>query len=121
MPNPAAPSHAPVLAATRLIRPICCPLAGLGAAARRIGAAACGTGTASTRPGALVHVSVAVVPITDAAPFMLAIQRGYFTRAGLDVTYTITPQSTAAAADLVEQGQALAATDRAAVEKVLPT
>ncbi|MGA2829496.1 MAG: ABC transporter substrate-binding protein, partial [Streptosporangiaceae bacterium] len=39
--------------------------------------------------------------ITDAAPFILAVQRGYFTRAGLHVTYTLTPQSTAAAADLV--------------------
>jgi NitT/TauT family transport system substrate-binding protein len=46
------------------------------------------------------HVAVAVVPITD-APFMLAVQRGYFTRAGLDVTYRLAPQSTAAAADLV--------------------
>ena len=52
-------------------------------------------------PLASTHVAVAVVPITDAAPFMLAVQRGYFTRAGLDVTYTLTPQSTAAAADLV--------------------
>lgn len=32
---------------------------------------------------------------------MLAVQRGYFTCAGPDVTYAITPQSTAAAADLV--------------------
>jgi NitT/TauT family transport system substrate-binding protein len=63
--------------------------------------AACGTGVAATKPGSPVHVSVAVVPITDAAPFMLAVQRGYFTRAGLDVTYTITPQSTTAAAGLV--------------------
>ena len=96
MPNPTAPAHAPVLAATRLIRPIRCALAGLGAAACIIGAAACGTGTAGIRPAAPVHVSVAVVPITDAAPFVLAVQRGYFTRAGLDVTYAITPQSTAA-------------------------
>jgi NitT/TauT family transport system substrate-binding protein len=62
---------------------------------------ACGTGAASTKPGSFESVSVAVVPITDAAPFMLAVQRGYFARAGLRVTYTITPQSTAAAADLV--------------------
>ena len=69
--------------------------------------AACGTsGTAAARPGGLVRVPVpvAVVPITDAAPFILAVQRGYFTRAGLDVTYTITPQSTAATAALVHGG-----------------
>ncbi|MGA2828735.1 MAG: ABC transporter substrate-binding protein [Streptosporangiaceae bacterium] len=63
--------------------------------------AACGSVTASTQPGPVTHVAVAVVPITDAAPFILAVQRGYFTRAGLDVTYTLTPQSVAATADLL--------------------
>ena len=95
---PAAPPHAPAPpTSTRRI------LATLIAAAGLAAVAACGTGTASTGPAPLAgtHVAVAVVPITDAAPFMLAVQRGYFTRAGLHVTYTITPQSTAAAADLV--------------------
>lgn len=76
MTSPAPPPHVPVPIATRLIRPIRGVLAVLGATACVTFAAACGTGTASTRPGAPVHVSVAVVPITDAAPFMLAVQRG---------------------------------------------
>ena len=97
---PAAPPHA---LAPPAPRPLCRPLAAAVTAAGLTVLAACGTGTASTQPDALTgtHVSVAVVPITDAAPFILAIQRGYFTRAGLHVTYTITPQSTAATADLV--------------------
>jgi len=97
MPIPAAPLHAP---ATNPIRRALAALVTLTAAAA---AAACGTSTAPAQPGTptATHVAVAVVPITDAAPFILAVQRGYFTRAGLHVTYTLTPQSTAAAADLV--------------------
>ena len=97
---PAAPPHAPVPPPTSTRR----ILATLTAAAGLAAVAACGTGTATTGPAPLAstHVAVAVVPITDAAPFMLAVQRGYFTRAGLHVTYTLTPQSTAAAADLVQ-------------------
>jgi NitT/TauT family transport system substrate-binding protein len=62
--------------------------------------AACGTSSPLAAAPA-THVAVAVVPITDAAPFVLAVQRGYFARAGLDVTWKTVPQSTAAAADLV--------------------
>jgi NitT/TauT family transport system substrate-binding protein len=69
-----------------------------------------------------------VVPITDAAPFMLAVQRGYFARAGLRVTYLTTaawadahPATARAFAHAVEQGQALAASDRGAVEHILPS
>jgi NitT/TauT family transport system substrate-binding protein len=50
---------------------------------------------------ASTRVQVAVVPITDAAPFFLALRHGFFARQGLSVHYTMTPQSTAAAADLV--------------------
>jgi len=100
MPIPAAPLHAPAPPAPNLIRRALTALT-LGTAA--VTAAACGTSTAPTQPGTPIrtHIAVAVVPITDAAPFILAVQRGYFTRAGLHVTYTIVPQSTAAAADLV--------------------
>jgi NitT/TauT family transport system substrate-binding protein len=93
---PTAPPHA----AASARNPVRRTLAALGTAAL-VAAAGCGSVTAGTKAKALTPVSVAVVPITDAAPFMLAVQRGYFTRAGLDVTYKITPQSTAAAADLV--------------------
>ena len=96
---PAAPPPAPALAFRSIRRLIAALLTTVILAA----VAACGTGTGSAGPAPLAgtHVAVAVVPITDAAPFMLAVQRGYFTRAGLHVTYTITAQSTAAAADLV--------------------
>jgi NitT/TauT family transport system substrate-binding protein len=97
MPIPAAPLHAPAR------NPIRRALTALTLGTAAVTAAACGTSTAPTQPGTPTgtHITVAVVPITDAAPFILAVQRGYFTRAGLDVTYTLTPQSTAAAADLV--------------------
>jgi NitT/TauT family transport system substrate-binding protein len=97
---PAAPPHAPALSAPRPRRHV---LAAVVTAAGLTALTACGTGTAPAPAGTPTgtHVSVAVVPITDAAPFILAVQRGYFTRAGLHVTYTITPQSTAAAADLL--------------------
>lgn len=49
----------------------------------------------------LTHITVAVVPITDAIPYFEAIKNGYFKQAGLDVTTKVTPQSTAATADLV--------------------
>ncbi len=100
MPIPAAPLHAPAPSARHRVRRA---LAAVTLTAAVVAAAACGSGTASTQPDAVAgtHIAVAVVPITDAAPFILAVQRGYFTRAGLDVTYTLTPQSTAAAADLV--------------------
>ena len=97
MPIPAAPLHAPAR------NPIRRALTALTLTTAVTTAAACGTSTAPTQPGTptRTHITVAVVPITDAAPFILAVQRGYFTRAGLQVTYTLTPQSTAAAADLV--------------------
>ncbi|MGA2830400.1 MAG: ABC transporter substrate-binding protein, partial [Streptosporangiaceae bacterium] len=94
---PAAPLHASAPPAANPIR------RALTALALTTAAAACGTSTAPAQAGPPTgtHIAVAVVPITDAAPFILAVQRGYFTRAGLHVTYTLTPQSTAAAADLV--------------------
>ena len=100
MPSvPAASLHVPV---PRRRNPAGRIVAALTLIAAVAALAACGTsGTAAARPGGLVRVPVAVVPITDAAPFILAVQRGYFTRAGLDVTYTITPQSTAATAALL--------------------
>lgn len=77
-----------------------CAACGSGVAA---GQAA--TGQSGGRPGgqaaAATRVSVAVVPITDAAPFFLALRHGYFARQGLTVHYTITPQSTAATADML--------------------
>ena len=94
---PTASPHA----AASARNPVRRTLAALGTTALVAAAAGCGSVTAATGTKALTPVAVAVVPITDAAPFMLAVQRGYFTRAGLDVTYKITQQSTAAAADLV--------------------
>lgn len=101
MPAPAAPPHAPAPPAPHPIRRALAALA--TTAAVTAAAAGCGSATATAQPSTATatHIAVAVVPITDAAPFILAVQRGYFTRAGLHVTYTITPQSTAATADLV--------------------
>ena len=100
MPIAAAPLRAPAPSARNSFR---WALASLVLTAAGAAAAACGTSTVPAEPDTVTgtHVAVAVVPITDAAPFMLAVQRSYFTRAGLDVTYRLTPQSTAAAADLV--------------------
>ena len=96
--SPAAPPPEPVF---RIRHRLGWVFAALTAAATVVLAAACGTSTeASPGPDIRVRVPVAVVPITDAAPFILAVRRGYFARAGLDVTYSIT-QSTAAVADLV--------------------
>jgi len=102
MPIPAASPHAPAPRARKTASRVLAALTFTTAVTVTV-AAACGTTPATTQPGTLTgtHVAVAVVPITDAAPFILAVQRGYFTRAGLHVTYTLTPQSTGAAADLV--------------------
>jgi len=62
--------------------------------------AASGT-TAATSTGSLTPITVAVVPITDAIPYFEAVKNGYFRQAGLDVTTKVTPQSTAATADLL--------------------
>ena len=98
MPSaPDAPPRASDFSPTRLVRRMLSALVAIAIAAL----AACGSAGASPAKTRPLLVSMAVVPITDAAPFVLAVQRGYFTRAGLDVTYTITPQSTAAAAALV--------------------
>lgn len=95
---PAALATPPYRPISRVRSSLVRVLAPLVVTAAAVTLAACGTGTAATKPGSPVRVSVAVVPITDAAPFMLAVQRGYVARAGLDVTYAITPQSTTATA-----------------------
>lgn len=65
-------------------------------------AAACTTSAGGdTSSARLTHITVAVVPITDAIPYFEAVRNGYFKQAGLDVTTRVTAQSTAATADLV--------------------
>ncbi len=57
----------------------------------------------STSPSAkpATHLTVAVVPIVQAAPLFIAIKDGYFKREGLNVTPKITQQSTAAVSDML--------------------
>jgi NitT/TauT family transport system substrate-binding protein len=61
---------------------------------------ACSSAPASS-PHTPAHLTVAVVPITDAVPYFEAVRNGYFRQAGLDVTTEVTAQSTAATGDLV--------------------
>jgi ABC-type nitrate/sulfonate/bicarbonate transport system substrate-binding protein len=42
-----------------------------------------------------------MVSITDGSTFFVALRHGFFQQEGLDVRYTITPQSTAAMPDLL--------------------
>lgn len=49
----------------------------------------------------LTPVTVGVLPISDNAPFFVALQRGYFKQAGLDVKPQIIAQSTSAIPDML--------------------
>jgi NitT/TauT family transport system substrate-binding protein len=62
------------------------------------GAAGCGgTGTSSGGGGLeKTHLTVAVLPATDDAPFWLALKSGYFRQEGLTVTPKVVAQSTLA-------------------------
>lgn len=55
------------------------------------------------------HLTVAVVPIVQAAPLFIAIKDGYFARQGLSVTTKVTQQSTAAVADMIHGSVAIVA------------
>jgi NitT/TauT family transport system substrate-binding protein len=73
----------------------------LGIALGMLATACDSPASGNTTSDHLTHITVAVVPITDAIPYFEAIKNGYFKQAGLDVTTKVTPQSTAATADLV--------------------
>jgi len=60
-----------------------------------------GGGSASPSAKPMTNLTVAVVPIVQAAPLFVAIKDGYFKRAGLNVTPKITQQSTAAVSDML--------------------
>jgi NitT/TauT family transport system substrate-binding protein len=61
-------------------------------------ASACSSSPASTKTTApeQMHISVAVVPIVDAAPYFLAVKKGYFKQEGLIVKTEVVAQSTLA-------------------------
>jgi NitT/TauT family transport system substrate-binding protein len=61
-------------------------------------AAGCGAAPASPAGGGLeqTHLTVAVLPATDDAPFWLALKNGFFRQQGLSVTPKIVAQSTLA-------------------------
>jgi NitT/TauT family transport system substrate-binding protein len=50
----------------------------------------------------LTHITVAVVPIVDAAPYFLAVKEGYFKQEGLSVTTKVVAQSTLALPSLLQ-------------------
>jgi NitT/TauT family transport system substrate-binding protein len=67
------------------------------------GVAGCG-GTAASSDGGgpeMTHLTVAVLPATDDAPFWLALKDGYFRREGLTVTPNVVAQSTLAIPEMV--------------------
>ena len=66
-------------------------------------ASACSSSSTSPAAGASeqTHLSVAVVPIVDAAPFFLAVKEGYFKQQGLDITPDVVAESTLALPDLL--------------------
>lgn len=95
MPSaPAACPHGPVSQTTRRLFAV-----GIAIAAMTTGCAS-SSGSNSTAAG-LTRVNVAMVSITDGSTFFVALRHGFFRQAGLDVQYTITPQSTAAMPDLL--------------------
>jgi NitT/TauT family transport system substrate-binding protein len=68
-------------------------------------ASACGSSgspsSGSSSGPELTHLTVGVLPVTDDAPFFVAMKKGYFKQEGLSVTPKIIPQSTLAIPDMI--------------------
>lgn len=66
-------------------------------------ASACSSSSSppTTTGKSLTPITVAAVPIVDAAPFFLGLEKGYFKQEGLDVKPLIVTQSTQALPDLL--------------------
>lgn len=75
----------------------------LGTAVLLAMVAGCGSVAASSGGAGLekTHLTVAVLPATDDAPFWLALKDGYFRREGLTVTPKLVAQSTLAVPEMV--------------------
>jgi NitT/TauT family transport system substrate-binding protein len=72
-----------------------------GGLAAALLASACSSSPASKTTPAETRITVAVVPIVDAAPYFLALKEGYFKQEGLGVTTKVVAQSTLALPDLL--------------------
>jgi ABC-type nitrate/sulfonate/bicarbonate transport system substrate-binding protein len=68
----------------------------LGIAVTALIPACASSSSPDSTSASLTRVNVAMVSITDGSTFFVALRHGFFRQAGLDVRYTITPQSTAA-------------------------
>jgi NitT/TauT family transport system substrate-binding protein len=64
-------------------------------------AAACGSISGSGSGSGSKNVTVAALPVVDSAGFFIALKEGYFRQQGLNVTYKMVAQSTAALAAMV--------------------
>lgn len=73
-------------------------VAGLVAAAILV--AACGSGSSPGGPETK-NVTVAALPVVDTAGFFIALKQGFFRQQGLNVSYRLVAQSTAALASMV--------------------
>jgi NitT/TauT family transport system substrate-binding protein len=74
------------------------------AVALAVSLGACSSSPSTNKPSSakLTHITVAVVPIVDAAPYFLALKEGYFKQEGLSVTTKIVQQSTLALPALLQ-------------------